>query len=180
MALRKIKKPKSAKATPKLDQDIWTTLCRAIDSGTFVPVVSDAVRSEAIFGEDEPPADEADNPYTVQEELVREWAGRLTYPLRENHRLARVAQYNAVIRENIPQAKTDYLDFIKGFLLDIAAEDEAVADMVPGLRAQAVKLCFADIAHDKLAYPDFERAEDDPLRLLARLPLPIYITTSPY
>ncbi len=177
---RKTKKPKTAKSPTSFDRDIWTTLCRAIDSGLFVPIISNSVRDEAIFGDDDPAEDEADNPYTVHEELVMEWAGRLEYPLAEKHRLARVAQYNYVLRENIPQAKTDYLDFIKGYLLDIAEDDDEVAGSVPGLREQSLKLCLADIAHDELEYPYFEREEDDPLRLLARLPLPIYVTTSYY
>ena len=36
---------------------------------------------------------------------------------------------------------------------------------------------FSEIAHD-LGYPRFERAEANPFRLLAEMPMPIYITTS--
>lgn len=177
---RKIDRPTTVKAPASVGPDIWTTLCRAIDEQAFIPIISHSVRNDMIFGEEEPVETGADTPYTIYEELAIEWANRLAYPLLDKYHLARVAQYNNVICENIPQAKTEYLDFIKSYLLDLAEEDEAVAGQVPGLRAQLVKLTFADIAHDELGYPDFEQPEDDPLRLLARLPLPIYITTSYY
>ena len=38
-------------------------------------------------------------------------------------------------------------------------------------------LGFSDVAL-RLGYPQYENALDDPLRLLAELPLPIYLTTS--
>jgi hypothetical protein len=178
MALRRhITNPNVAKEASLPGEDIWTTLCRAIEADKFVPIISGQVRNDAIFGEEEAVPEAASSPYVIHEELAIEWAKRLTYPMLEKHRLPHVAQYNLVIKENIPLAKTDYLDFIKGMLLDIAEADEAVVDLVPSLRAQMMKLNFADLAHDHLGYPYFVDGAADPLRLLARLPLPIYVTT---
>jgi hypothetical protein len=142
-----------------------------------VPIISNSLYNDRIFGEESASGEADDSPYTILEELAIEWARTLTYPLVEKHRLTGVAQYNTVIKENIPLAKTGYLDFIKEMLLDIAAADEDVAGLVPDLRTQVMKLDFADLAQE-LGYPYFASDDDDPLRLLARLPLPIYVTTS--
>ena len=48
---------------------------------------------------------------------------------------------------------------------------------MPDLREQRDSLSFSAIA-SQLGYPKYASADDDPLRLLARLPLSIYITTS--
>ncbi len=175
---RRITNPNLTPAWPRPGEDIWTTLCRAIEDDKFVPIISNCVCNDAIFGEETDAAGETESsPYAIQELMAIEWAKRLTYPLIEKHRLPRVAQYNQVIKENIPLAKTAYLDFIKDMLLEMAAADEKVADRVPALRAQVMKLDFADLAHDELGYPYFDQAEADPLRRLARLPLPLYVTT---
>jgi hypothetical protein len=76
------------------------------------------------------------------------------------------------------QAKRGYLQFLKTYLLDIAEEDDEIADLVYDLRMDIDNLSFADIAV-QLEYPLFEDPRrEDPLRLLAQLPLPIYVTTS--
>ena len=114
----------------------------------------------------------------VEEELAEVWAERIGYPLvHDKHRLARVAVYNRVCCLDEEQAKTNYLRFLKTLLLEDAEEDGEVADLVPDLREQQDSLSFSAIA-SQLGYPKYASADDDPLRLLARLPLPIYITTS--
>jgi hypothetical protein len=175
---RRITKPDLSPAWPRPGEDIWTSLCRAIEDDKFVPIISNCVCNDAIFGEEAEAVEvQESSPYAIQEELAIEWARRLIYPLVEKHRLPGVAQFNQVITENIPLAKTAYLDFIKEMLLEIAEADEKVAELVPGLRAQVMKLNFTELAHDHLGYPYYDQAEADPLRLLARLPLPLYVTT---
>jgi hypothetical protein len=118
----------------------------------------------------------------VEEELSGEWAERIGYPLvHDKHRLARVAVYNRVCCFDEEQAKTNYLRFLKDLLLEDAEQDEdkEVAELVPDLREQRESLSFSAIA-SQLGYPKYASADDDPLRLLARLRLPIYVTTSPH
>jgi len=181
MALKRPKnRPDTVKLISNTEDDIWATLCRAIAEESFIPIISNTLRGEAIFPTEET-APETSTGFTVQEELVMEWATRLGYPLRENYYLERVAHYNYVTKERIPETKTDYLNFLNSYLLDIAAEDEAVAEVVPDLRKQLRKPDFGltDITKE-LDYPHFENPAADPLRLLAKLRLPIYVTTSYY
>jgi hypothetical protein len=57
--------------------------------------------------------------------------------------------------------------------------DENAHDLVAELRTQLNERTFTDLASD-LGYPYYAQASDDPVRLLARLNLPIYVTTSYY
>lgn len=171
------------------DDSFWDDLCRRIEQGKVIPILSESVQSDVIFHLPDEPAEQPapdDSPpdavlnqpaLTVLEELANLWADSIGYPLGDRHRLARVAQYNAVRSIDQEQAKNDYLSFLKWALLRLAEGDEQVADLVEELEDQANELSFTDLAAE-LEYPQFPRPESDPLRLLARLPLPIYITTS--
>lgn len=169
------------------EKGFWDDLSRRIKAGQVIPILSNSVRNDRIFDMDydydlrpSPPEVDSDAvKLNVEEELAEEWAQEIGYPLSDKHRLARVAVYNRVKCLDDEQAKTKYLRFLKEYLLDIAEGDEEVADLVGDLREQAEVLSFSDIA-SQLDYPWFENESDDPLRLLAQLPLPIYMTTSYY
>jgi hypothetical protein len=114
----------------------------------------------------------------IEEELAQEWASEIAYPFPDNNRLARVAIYNSIKREDEALAKQGYLRFLKEYLLYLAEEDRGVLDQLDELKGENINsLTFSDIA-SWLDYPRFERERDDPLRQLARLPLPVYVTTS--
>jgi hypothetical protein len=57
--------------------------------------------------------------------------------------------------------------------------DKNVADLVAELKSQIVTRTFADVTCE-LDYPKFKDGQEDPLRILAKLPLHIYVTTSYY
>ncbi len=92
----------------------------------------------------------------------------------------RVAQLHAVRLKDPVEAKRQYLEALKSYLV-AAVQDTPGAD--PDLvetyldAAQRSKVSFSTLARD-LGYPHYEQVTDSPLRLLAELPLPIYITTS--
>jgi len=114
--------------------------------------------------------------------LAKEWAEEIGYPFPDKHRLARVAVYNTIESDyDHESAKRKYLRFLKEYLLDIGEEDEGegVSDLAAGLRGQVDTLSFPEIAN-QLDYPRFEEGRQDPLRLLAKLPLSLYVTTSYY
>jgi hypothetical protein len=180
---------RSERRTEAGDQDgFWRELSLRINEGKVIPIVSNSARNDRVFdvdgdydlgisdGESDPHA----IALNVEEELAEEWAKEIGYPLPDSHRLARVAVYNRVKSLDDMQAKRKYLRFLKEFLLDIAEEDNDVAALAVDLGDQVDSLSFPDIV-SQLGYPKFrDPVCQDPLRLLARLPLPIYVTTSYY
>lgn len=172
----------------------WADVCRRIKEGTVIPILSNSVRNERIFEidyggaldtvsgqktEKQANQESNDSTHTLDEQLAELWADVIGYPLADRYELARVAQFNRVRSDDAEQAKTKYLDFIKNALLASAESDGRVADIVDELRSQLSELSFSDIAKE-LDYPHFQNEEEDPLRIIARLPLPIYVTTSYY
>lgn len=181
---------KRAEERRKEDQasqgSFWQDLCRRIRNGRVIPIISNAIRFERIFDIDDDTrlglsAGEAENGHdlTIEEQLSEAWAEEVGYPLRETYRLARVAQYNRVVKSRDDlQAKARYLHFLKDSLLFLAGEDPVVkTGTIEELREEIDQLGLADIAQE-LAYPKFSQGQADPLRTLAQLNLPIYVTTS--
>jgi len=115
----------------------------------------------------------------MDQTLADEWAKIIRYPLPDPVELTRVAQFNRVISDDMPQAKRSYLRFLKTCLLSAASLDESVTEIVQGLRSQRIEMGFADMVAE-LDYPRFTEQRPDPMRILAKLRLPIYITTSYY
>jgi hypothetical protein len=112
---------------------------------------------------------------TISEQLTKEWAHEIDYPMLDDHNLARVAQYYQVEQRDGQLAKAKYLKFLTNFLLYLAGEEAEYKDIVGQLRTRDV--LFSDIVHS-LDYPRFPPNVEDPLRILANLPLSIYVTTS--
>jgi hypothetical protein len=186
MSARRRRRRRAASQRRDSTHEVWEDLNLRIKSGQVIPIISDSVRKDRIFARDYDPdldlgMDEDDLDavgLNVGEELAEVWAERIGYPWsQDRHQLARVAVYNRVCCLDERQAKTSYLRFLKTLLLEDAEEDEEVTDLVPDLREQRDSLSFSAIA-SQLGYPNYASADDDPLRLLARLPLSIYITTS--
>lgn len=171
------------------ERGFWDGLNQRISQGKVIPIISNSVRNDRIFDIDADyelglAQDEAKDPsvadLTVDEELAVQWATYLNYPFPDKNRLARVAVYNQVKSPSPGEAKANYLVFLKKLLLKLAEADENVpVDLIEELRRQSNTLNFSHIATE-LDYPQFKADQTDPLRLLARLPLPIYVTTSYY
>jgi hypothetical protein len=161
-------------------------LMSSISEGTVVPVISNSFRIEAIFrtitaltGKIPKTPRSSDEYLTIHEQLTKEWADSIQYPLPDDHNLARVMQYFQVHEKNdIAQAKTKYLNFLKTHLLEHSQEED-YQSIVTQLKLRTQERTFSDIA-SQLEYPRFPPASEDPLRQLANLPLPIYVTTSYY
>src|SRR5688500_9608251 len=162
----------------------WEDIMPRINQGAVIPIISNSFRIEQIFRDEKEALSEVTEKsapdyerLTTYEQLTAEWAKLIGYPMRDNNDLARVAQYFLVEQKDNPQARIKYLEFLKSFLLEIATDDKEYADLAGRLKAQIREQRFSEIVH-KLDYPRMPEGEDDPLRLLTRLPLPIYITTS--
>jgi len=190
------------------EEESWDDMYQRVRDGTILPILGGSVRLKRIFGlehtdpqaatSDAPGAESKDEPATVRPpqegrpddantepesqilmDLSELWAEKLNYPLQESRNLARVAQYNKVISKDSQQEKTRFLDFLKESILELAkAYDPSVQEGVPRLwqEYRSNNLSFADIVTE-LDYPRYSE-RPDPLRILARFRLPIYVTTS--
>ena len=155
-----------------------------IDYGTVIPIISNSFRIEEIFSDDkglQKQLAEAPEYYddirTIDQQLTKKWAEKIGYPMSDDYNLARVAQYRQVESGDPELAKIEYFKFIIDRLLKNAEAEDDYKDKVSELRKNTQRLVFSQVAH-QLDYPRFQKDVYDPLRLLAKLPLPIYITTS--
>lgn len=149
-----------------------------------VPILSNSFRIEQIF-RNEKKITEAiaqkpqfvDEDRTIDEQLTKIWAKKIHYPMADDHNLARVAQFYQVEKNGSDVAKEEYLEFLSSLLLEINEKNPNYADIVKGLRKETHTLFFSEVAR-KLDYPRFAESEADPLALLAKMPFPVYVTTS--
>jgi hypothetical protein len=168
--------PSTEKETADLLDDVSMS---SISEGTIIPIISNSFRMEQIFGNlrilrekvaKTPRSRSTDEPPTAYQQLTKEWADTIQYPLPDDSNLARVAQYFQVHQKNeTSRAKREYVNFLKTYLL----APESPKSVVP----QRLEKMFSDIVAE-LGYPTLQEGSKDPLRQLAKLPLPIYITTS--
>ncbi|MEW6401792.1 MAG: SIR2 family protein [Chloroflexota bacterium] len=161
----------------------WQDTMPQISHGAVVPIISNSFRIEQIFRENKEVADPApnleDQDLTYDEQLTKVWADFIEYPMADKHNLARVAQYFLVEQKDSLQARGKYLEFLKEFFLEVVGSEEESQDLVGKLKAQVKELQFSEIVRE-MEYPRFRPGDEDALCLLARLPLPIYVTTSYY
>jgi len=149
-----------------------------------VPVISNSFRLEQIFRDEKSVTNVTakipeliDDDLTISEQLTRLWSEQIHYPMADDHKLWRVAQYYQVKKKGSDRAKEEYLDFLKKQLLDANETKEGKAELVNGFRKDARTMSFSDIAKGLGYFSDPEQVQDS-LLTLARLPFPVYITTS--
>ena len=147
------------------DSAFWPDTKRLLKAGAVTPFVSNFV-SYDIFGGD----------VAI---VAQTWAQdvKSPFPAESNRDLARVAQFYSVKINNY-EAKRHYLNSLKSYLFGLAGDDPAVdPELLAELQENYEERTFSDIAR-QLGYPKFKDEQQNPLRLLAELPLPIYLTTS--
>src|SRR6185436_393158 len=157
-----------------------------INKGTVIPIISNSFRIEQIFRDEKELLDELaevpeydDEDLTIDEQLTKEWSDDIEYPMTDDHNLARVAQYYQVEQKETLLPKLKYRNFLNKYLLDVTKDDEPYAEVARQLTLQSQERLFSDIA-EQLDYPRLPDGKPDPLRLLAKLPLKIFVTTSYY
>ena len=157
----------------------WPELCRRIDAGQVIPIISNSVFDEQLFFFDE--EDEFPEEWSIEERLTDVWAAEVGYPLSEQHWLPRVALFDRVVNSTDDRAsKVRYLQWLKETLLFLAeGNDEIDPDTIEELRDDIEQHTFSDIAVE-LGYPQTTNGKNNQLQQLAELKLPIYITTSPF
>jgi hypothetical protein len=171
--------------------DTMGDLVRLIGKREVIPVISNAFRIEQIFREDEELSRMMaevpqfyDEFRTFDQQLTKKWAASINYPMSDDHNLARVAQYLQVEKGNAA-SRESYRQFLNDRVLKLSEgneqykNDEEYRNIVSGYRkpSKGQIPLFSDVVTD-LQHPRFMEGVDDPLRLLAQLPVKIYITTS--
>lgn len=157
--------------------DLWQDLARRVKEGKIIPILSNSLRDERfmrLFGVPDK---------SLASFIAESWAAsdQVQYPMSDADNLARVAQYHQVTAGNPEKAKRDFLDFMVQGLMGFAmSRDPEKAAIIEDRNLLATPdLLFADLASE-LQYPPLQEGEDDLMALLAKLRLPIYITTSYY
>ncbi len=152
------------------------TIIDRIGEGKVLPCVGNEVSNKIIFGS--------------HEDLVEGWAesfefpaaaSEKTYLFGERPQFTLMTQYHSVISKADPEVRADdryikelYLEFLKEALYSIS-DDELLEELREDLNWSELR--FSEVA-ERLDQPSFEEGKDNPLLLLASLPLPIYLTTS--
>lgn len=143
----------------------WRTLIRRIKSGKFTPLVSDRVF------------------FPGRNSIRAEWSAEIGYPFTDPVRLTlpRIAQYLSAISRDDLAVKEDFLDFSKRYLLKQLREtaDDERQNFLDRVEDELLDITFSETA-GRLDYPKYDNDLENPLFILASLPIPIYITTSYY
>lgn len=143
----------------------WKTLIRRIKAEKFTPIISDRVF------------------FPGDNQVIPAWATEIDYPYPGEHgvSIAQLAQYLGIHRRDYLTAKEDFLEFSKTYTLNKVKTDRQLeaSEFLDTLADELADLTFSQLA-SRLDFPKFEEPMQNPLRLLAELPLPIYVTTSYY
>lgn len=143
------------------------TIIERIHLGKVVPIISNTIANELVFGSND--------------DLIESWAEYIDYPRSNKHHLTQVTQFTSVMLKSDDDIKADdtyikevYLDFLKQAVSSIADQD-LLEDLQNDPNSPGFS--FSEVA-ERLELPDFSDGRNNPLLLLADLPLPIYLTTS--
>ncbi len=156
-----------------LREYLFAWLLPRIRHGKVIPFISNNLCYENIFLVDK------ETEETIENELSQEWARQILYPFPDSRELARVALFNRVHAEDSEQAKTNYLNFLKKKLLALAKNLNRDPALLKELESQVDfgESTFADLVQE-LGCMKPSPGKTNPLRVLASLSLPVYITTS--
>ena len=141
-------------------------LAHQIRAGKAVPIISHALVNHFLFGD--------------YARFMADYAAYLGYPDANTMNLAGLAQYSLVMdhaKSHPAVIKSDYLEWIKSRLYERAEAEQLPPHLLEEADAVFDNLTFQGLCNT-LGYPRFGPPCDDPFLILARLPLPIYITTS--
>lgn len=131
---------------------------------------------------------------SIEDILSEAWATEIGFPLPEKHMLPRVALFDRFKHSLlVGDSNRHYLHWLRNIFLDYAEFDLARSKMDEQLRNKRAAsipqlkqdlengrdFTLSDIA-DELDYLNMSDTKNNPLAILARLGLPLYITTSPF
>jgi hypothetical protein len=142
------------------------SLVQLISSGNLLPIISgEALEDIVMMGHDA---------------LVDRYAKAIGYPLQDRGELHKMAKYRSLNKGYKDQIlKTEYLDIVATYLSELAESSGTPRNKIDEAITQAAGLKVSDFAR-LLGFPRLGGGGTNPLEILANLPLPIFITTTPY
>lgn len=152
----------------KEEKKSWKdTLIDRVHQGKVLPIIGERITSDIVLGS--------------YDDVVAAWAEYIEYHETSKATLPQMTQFQSVMFKADPEIKADdvyikevYLDFLQKLIASIADEDlleELEYD--PNVETMS----FSEIA-ERLELNGLTEGQENPLLLLAELPLSIYITTS--
>ncbi len=134
-----------------------------IKIGKVVPIISNEIATDLVLG--------------GQANLVKGYADYIDYPLENRNDLFQMTKFKRITTAiDDWELKSDYLNFVKNQLYRQAEAQGAPAELLTEAEEVVDDVSFSEFAA-RLGYPPFSQGADDPLLILADLPLPIYLTT---
>ena len=157
-----LKKQIIGKYEPK---DWMDTLADRIDSGQVLPIISNKVSNDFIFGS--------------HRELIELWANYIDYPFNNISSFPRTMLYHTIMNGQHPgndhlTLKKDYFNFLESALRELESIDQDLLEKI--LKGnQYTPHSFSKTTEELGLLP---QSHENPFSILAELPLPIYLTTS--
>jgi hypothetical protein len=143
----------------------WNHIVRRVQEGQeLTPFISDAVCTGQLPGNDT---------------LAEAWATDIEFPQTDAIELARLAHFLGISTNNKIGAKEEFLDFSKKHLLNANPPTPLPKEERDKISSRLFDIRYAELAA-KLNYFTPEECATHPVYRLAKLDLPIYVTTSPY
>jgi|JFJP01.1.fsa_nt_gi hypothetical protein len=142
----------------------WQLIQTQLNDKKLTPIISNRVLQQAVFGADDG--------------AMQLWLKKIAmYPLADSN-LSRVSQFRQVNYKSRKPMVKEYLEALNRAVLRAhPSQDTARQEQ---LKIEAQTRPFSDfVLHDVLCL-NLDPYQDNPLTLLARLELPLYITTSPH
>jgi hypothetical protein len=173
----------SQAAAPAPSQDqFWSNICKWVLAGKVVPVISGSLVYDNIFkalvGEEGGDDGCAAPRINALNALAMIWASRVPYPLPDSMEMARVAQFVRSKSKSIADSRQSFLDFLKSFLIEYAAQMNGSPGQYAYLMESLDEYSFSELVIQQLGLAKFGPGGTDPVSILASLPLPVYVTTS--
>jgi hypothetical protein len=113
-----------------------------------------------------------------EEQLATAYAGFVEYPFPAPYRLEQLIEYRQTIRQSDRLGvNLEFLELVKNVVYETAREAGVDQELLVEAQVQVDQANVTGFAN-RLGYPRLEAGTEDPLLLLANLPLPVYVTTS--
>lgn len=140
-------------------------------TGRVVPVISDEMVTNLVL--------------RGRNGLIEGYAEYIGFPMQEDrHDLLKMARYRAIIGVDgkalvDSELRSEFLNYVKNRIYYMGEDDKLDENLLEEAERDVDTLSASEFAA-RLDYPRFDQGQEDPLLILADLPLPIYLTTSPY
>ena len=149
-------------STPDTDMG----LAQLIQRGNLLPIISGPALEDLVLG--------------GYKNLVEHYAKEINYALPHDSALHRMVKYRSLnTGKKDRQVKQEYLDTVASYVYDLAETGGVEKSILDEAAEQAEGQTVSQFAAN-LGYPQLRDDANNPLQILANLPLPLYITTSPY